>query len=96
MAEQTPIQQWTGKTAQIAQLGRRIVTISDEAQRIFDANAIGATIAALQPGEVLPDTTMTKEQAVEFITMWTAVNTTLETPLESLGGQTPAMILFKA
>lgn len=95
MAEQTAIQNWVSQVERMLSLGRQIVTVGDTFTRVYDANGIGATIAALQPGEVLPGTEIKKETAVEWLTIWAALATTLETPIPSIGNQTPAAVLFK-
>ncbi len=96
MAEQqTAIQAWVQQVERMLALGRQIVSVGDTFTRIYQANGIGATIGALQPGEVLPGTSITKETAMEWLTVWNALAVALNTPIESIGGQTPAQVLFK-
>ena len=93
--EQTAVQLWVSQVERMLSLGRQIVSVGDQFTRVYEANGIAAVIGALQPGECLPGTTVKKETAMEWLAVWNALALALNTPIESIGGQTPAQVLFK-
>lgn len=65
----TPEAYWVAEVTKITTIARSILKQVTEAQNIYDGNDLETVIAGLAPGEALPGTTVSKEQAEAWAAM---------------------------
>jgi hypothetical protein len=69
----TPARYWYEQVNGITADARRILKAVDEAKRIYKGNSLATVIAALEAGQAVPGTTMSKEQAATWAAMVEAI-----------------------
>lgn len=78
-----PARYWYDQVAGITADARRILKAVDEAKRIFKGNGLAAVIASLEPGQAVPGTTMSKEQALAWSAMVEAIASFLQQEVQA-------------
>lgn len=84
---------WEQKVLRMKSLVNQMLEVAPTASRIYLANDVLGMIMASEDGAVVAGGTMTKEQALELVKVWQAVDKFLNAPIET--GEIPIIVMSK-